>query len=195
MARSWLMTGLILAALALAASGLKTVVNGFDWWFTMMLVAVVVLASAAAIRSVTSGRGWPSLVSAISGFVVLTIVFASDTAILWVIPTADILEAFRLLDVAGRTSIASQEVPADVDTGILFLLCVGIAIIAFLADALANVVRSPVLSGVPVLALLLVPSFVRSEFNDPFVFALTAAVYLAILLVHSRRDSRRAAVA
>ncbi len=184
----------MVVALALASSGLNTVVDGPDWWFTMMLVAAVVLAAAAATRSVSRARGWPTLAAAIAGTVALTIVFASDTAILWVIPTLDTLEAFGMLETAGRTSIASQQVPADVDTGILYLLCMGIAVIAFLMDTLANLAKSPALAGVPLLGLVLVPSFVRSEFNDPFLFALTATVYLAMLLVSSRPDSRRTAV-
>ncbi len=184
----------MLVALALASSGLNTVVNGFDWWFTMMLIAAVILATAAATGSVSRARGWSTLAAAIAGVVMLTIIFASDTAILWAIPTLETLEAFRVLEVDGRTSIASQEVPADVDTGILYLLCVGIAVIAFLMDTLANLAKSPALAGVPLLGLVLVPSFVRSEFNDPFLFALMAIVYLAMLLVHSRPDSRRAAV-
>ena len=44
------------------------------------------------------------------------------------------------------------------------------------------------------LALLLAPSFVRTEFHDPFLFALTAVAYLAMLLLTSKPVGRRTAV-
>lgn len=101
--------------------------------------------------------------------------------------TFESFDAFHDLEQAGLRSIATQDIPADAVTGIQYLLCVGIAIIAFLMDFAAQVLRKPAIAGIPLVGLLLVPSFVRPELGDPFLFALTAGAYLGMLLVGARR--------
>ncbi|MET1052990.1 MAG: DUF3488 and transglutaminase-like domain-containing protein, partial [Mycetocola sp.] len=124
----------------------------------------------------------------------LTVFFAPGSALLGVIPTPDTLEAFRELDRLGRDSIGSQSVPANATQGIVFLLCIAIAVIATLMDLLAQSVRVPALAGVPLLVLLLAPSFVRIEFSDAFLFALTAVAYLGMLVLGSNPVGRRTAL-
>lgn len=191
----WVVSGLLLVAIGVAAAGLGRVLTDVSWWFTMMLVAWVILAAAAAVRSFVSRRLWPAVAAVLAGTGVLTVMFASESALLGVLPTVDTLEMFRALERAGTQSIAVQNLPADADRGILFLLCLGVAIIAAALDTATFTLRAPALAGVPLLALVIVPSLVDPDLHDAFVFVLVAVVYLAILLVRSRPGDRRTAVA
>lgn len=190
----WLLSGLMLAAIGFASAGLTSVLTDFMWWFVMMGVAVVVLGAAAAVRQVARNRWWSALAAAAASAVVLTVFFAPGSAFLGVIPTPDTLGAFRALDEAGRDSITSQTVPADATTGIVFLLCVGVAVIATVMDIVAQTLRAPAVAGIPLLVLLLAPSFVDPDFTDPVMFTLTAVTYLGMLLVTGKRVGRRTAV-
>ena len=188
------MSGLMLVSLGTASASLNSVLKDFQWWFVLMAVAVVVLGAAAVVRQVARNRWWASVAAAVASIVSLTVFFAPGSALLGVIPTPDTLEAFRELDRLGRDSIGSQSVPANATQGIVFLLCIAIAVIATLMDLLAQSVRVPALAGVPLLVLLLAPSFVRIEFSDAFLFALTAVAYLGMLVLGSNPVGRRTAL-
>lgn len=191
----WIMSGALLAALGLATWGLGSILTDRAWWLVGMLVALIVMLAAAVVRQFTSRQWLASLAAAVAALLTLTVFFAPQSAWFGFIPTLETLEAFRLLEVEGVQSIASQSVPADAGVGIVFLLSLGLGIIAVIMDASAHLLRAPAIVGVPLLALLLVPTSVRPELGDPWLFALVAAAYLAILLVRSTPTGRRAAVA
>ena len=182
----WRMSGLVLLAIGLALAGLNRVIADIPWWFVSMLVATLVLLAAGLTRTFVRGRGWGSLAGALAGLATVTLFFAPATALLGIIPTFDTFVAFRQLEVDGTASIARQDIPADADAGIVYLLCLGVAAIAVAMDGVAQSLRMPALAGIPLLVLLLVPSLVDPSFDDPLFFVLTAAVYLGLLLVKSR---------
>lgn len=188
------MSGLLAAAIGIAAAGLGSVLADVTWWFAMMAVAVTVLLAAALTRSFARRPLWASLAAAVAAIGTLTLMFAPGTALLGVIPTFDTVGAFRELNAAGVNSIAIQDLPADADRGILYLMCLGVAVIAVATDTLVFTLRTPAFAGVPVLALLIVPTLVDPEFEDAFIFALAAAVYCAILLFRVRPAGRGAAI-
>lgn len=185
----------MVVAVGAALAGLSTVLTDFRWWWVGMLHVVVVFGSAAVVRQFARTRWWGSLAAVLASAAALTMTFAPQTALVGLIPTPDTFAAFRELDAAGREAIAIQSVPANADTGIVFLLCLGVSVLAVVMDLLAQSLRLVALAGVPLLVLLLVPSFVRAEFNDPFLFAVTAAAYLGMLVAPSRPPGRRTALA
>jgi len=190
----WLLTILILAGVGFAAWGLSSILAGVAWWFEMMPVAVVVAVTAAVVRTVTGRRWWASAAAAAAGLGTVTVIFGAGTGLAGVIPTPATAEVLEQLRVAALESIAVQKVPADVDHGILYLLCAGIAAITLAMDVAVFNSRFPALAGIPLLVLLLVPSLVRPELDDGLVFVLAGATYLAILLVSSRSPVRRPAL-
>jgi len=190
----WILSAALLVALGVATWGLGSFLTDRAWWFVGMLVALIVFTSSAIVRQVTSRQLLSSFAGAVAALVTLTSFFAPGSALLAVIPTLNTFEAFRLLELDGLQSIANQTVPANADAGIVFLLCLGLAVIALVMDAAAHLLRAPALAGIPLLVLLLVPTSVRPELGDPWLFALVAAAYLAVLLVRSTPTGRRAAV-
>ncbi len=183
----------MLVGVGAAVAGLNSLIAGVAWWFATMTVALLVLAAAATVRSFTARRVWPTVAALATAFLVMTLMFAPGQSIFGLIPTPETFERFVELQRAGVASISAQSTPAEAVEGILFLLCVGVAVIAVVMDGLAFVVRMPTLTGIPLLGLLLVPSFVRSELNSGLSFVLTAGAWMAILLVGSRGAGRRMA--
>jgi transglutaminase-like putative cysteine protease len=194
LASDWTMSGLILVSIGLAAASLHSVVADVAWWFVLMLVATIVLAAGAIVRSFARHQGWGTLAAFLAAVMTMTLLFSPQNAILGLIPTFDTLGTFREVEAAGSQSIANQGIPANADQGIVYLLCLGVAAIAFVMDTLAFAARAPAFTGVPLVVLLLVPSFINPELNDPFLFTLTAAAWVAILLVRSRPAGRSAAL-
>lgn len=190
----WITSALLLLAVGASAGALNSILTDVQWWLVVMLVATLVLAAAATVRSFARHRAWGSLGAALTAVGVITFLFAPGSALLGFIPTLDTVDALRSLEADGTASIANQSLPADADTGIVFLLCVGIAVICVALDLLALSLRVPSFTGIPLLVLLLVPSLVDPTLDDGLFFAATAAVYVAILLVRSRPAGRGAAI-
>ena len=189
----WILGLLIFTAIGCAAAGLNAIIADVQWWFQMMGMALLVLGAAAVTRMFARNRWWGTLGAFLVPVGAMTFLFAPEHAILGVIPTLESIGDFHAVELLGSASISSQEVPADADRGIVYLLCLGVAAIAWTMDTVAFSLRMPALAGIPLLVLILVPSLVKPSFNDGFIFALTAAAYLAILLVRARPGSRRPA--
>ena len=186
-AADWATSELLLLGVGVSLAGLNALLEDVGWWFRAMSVAAIVLLAAASVRSLTRHPLWGSLAGALMAVATITAMFASDTAIVWFIPTADIFPALRVLEQQGMVSISEQNTPAFATPGISYLLCVGVAAIAVAMDFAANGLRRPALAGIPMGVLLLVPSLVRSSFTDAWIFVLSAVVYIAILLVRRPR--------
>jgi len=192
-ARLWSLSGAMAVAVGVAASSLGAVLTEGAWWFPFMAVVLVTLAAGATVRSFSHRAALGSLAAAIAATALMVLMFAADTAIVGVIPTGETFARFAQLASDGNESIANQRFPANAETGIVFLICWGGVAVTLAMDAVAFVLRKPALTGIPLLVLLLVPSLVRSELHDAFVFTLTALAYVAILLVASHRLGARVA--
>ncbi len=185
--RHWALSGLLLVGLGVAASGLAPLLAGLAWWFSFMVPATAVLLAASIVRSTARHRVWSSVAGVGAGVASVTLLSAPGTALLGFIPTFATFGAFHELEVAGTVSIAIQDIPATAGPGILYLLALGGAGVAFAADLFAHQLRVPVLAGLPLLLLVVMPGFVRTKLSDPWVFLLTAIVWLVIVLFESPR--------
>jgi transglutaminase-like putative cysteine protease len=183
----WALSGLLLVGIGVCLAGLNPVLGDIWWWVQSMLVAAVVLLAAAVGRSFARHPLWGTLVAALVAIATITAMYASETAILWFVPTADTFAAFRTLEQQGMVAIAEQDIPATASHGILYLLAVGTAAIAVAMDGAAIGFRQPALAGIPMAILLIVPSLVRSYLENAWIFVLAAVVYIAILLVRGER--------
>ncbi|NYF11294.1 transglutaminase-like putative cysteine protease [Leifsonia sp. AK011] len=181
----WLTSGLTVAAIGIALWGLHPVFDGTGWWLQGVVLAALVVLGATVVRSFARRRVWGTVAAVVVAILAMTLMFVASTAILGIVPTWDSFLAFRALDQAGNRDIATQVVPAEATEGIRFLVCLGVAVVAVLMDALAQLFRAPALAGLPLLVLLLVPSFVRSEFVDPAPFVLAGALWLAMIAAQS----------
>ena len=191
--RVWSLSGTLALALGVAASSLGEVLTEGAWWFPYIAVVAVVLAVSALAHTLIS-RAWiGSLIGAGAGVAALTLFFGASTAIVGIVPTGDTFGRFSFLVTQGQRSMESQRFPADADSGIVFLICLGALGLSIAMDVIAFVLRKPAFTALPLLILLAVPAFVRSELHDALSFAVTALAYVGILLVAGERTTMRAA--
>ncbi|HEY1529776.1 MAG TPA: DUF3488 domain-containing protein, partial [Galbitalea sp.] len=176
------MSALLLLALAIAISGLHSVLEDITWWFGAFGTMFVVFTVAAAARYF-SRRRWVGTVGAVvAALLVLTLFFGGTTSFLGIIPTGSTVTHFGSLLAAANDSIARQSLPAFATNGIQFLISLSVAGIAIVMDAIAIWLRSPALAGLPLLIVVAVPSFVLASLSDGFTFELVAIVYLLMVL-------------
>lgn len=173
--------------LVITFAGLHVVLQGAAWWFQLAFLCALLLGVAAVVRRISRRRWLPPLVAALVLIATITVFFAPDGALLGIVPTGETLGRFGDLADAANFSISRQSVPAEAVPSITFLLCLGVGVIAVVADGLANALRTPALAGIPLLVLLAVPSIVTIDSTDPVVFVLAALSYLALLRTNAPR--------
>lgn len=192
-AANWRTSGLLWAGVVVASASLTAVLEDLSWWFVVILFAGLVLTAPAIARSFTK-RWWVPPVAGVGTFIaLLTLFFVPRTAVLGIIPTVDSFESLGELFTLAQQSIQTQGVPANAVQPIVYVLCLGIGLIAIAMDCFTFWVKVPALAGIPLLVLILVPSIIDSQINDPFFFALTALAYLALLLSTARQPATRTA--
>ncbi|MET4638489.1 DUF3488 and transglutaminase-like domain-containing protein [Mycetocola sp. 2940] len=183
--RYWPLTWALIVLYVMTVSTLTPLLDGAAWWLGVTLLGVVVLASAAAARSLGAPTWVATLVGAIVWLALLVLFFAPDASFALVVPTSDTVAAFSELGREGMRSISRQGTPADADIGIRFVLAVGGGAFAVLLDAIAIAGRMPAFVGVPAFAIALVPGFVNGEVNL-VALALCGAAYLCVLWTDTR---------
>ncbi|AYF98556.1 transglutaminase TgpA family protein [Protaetiibacter intestinalis] len=186
----WSRFTLPLGALLTALAGLTAVLEGVTWWVVGAGFAAAVLLAARVARSLLRGRAWPPAVSLAVGVALLTLGYAADTALLGVIPTPGTFERWGAILRSGIASIVEQRVPASPELGIVMLIAMLMIASAWFSDVVVAAGR-PALVAFPLGVILAIPMAVRAELTETFWFVLTAVLYLAILRIGRRRDSRR----
>ncbi|MFL6178276.1 MAG: transglutaminaseTgpA domain-containing protein, partial [Actinomycetes bacterium] len=158
-------------------------------WFMATLVAV---ATVTVIGTLLRTLSWPRwLVTVCQGLALLLVItwmFAGDIAYFWVIPGPDVWDEFRLLAERGQEVINAEVAPITVTEGVQFLVVVGVALIAWIVDAVAVTWRQATLAGIPLLALYLVPAVVLPDGVPWPLFLLAGAGWLLLLLTDGRRE-------
>ena len=186
-ADDWRTSLLLLLLVLVTIPGLHPILVGSGWFAPSALIAILILGAAAVTR-LLNRRAWlPPIIGAAALLAAMTAFFAPATAFIAFIPTGDTFAAFGRLFEAAGASINRQSIPANADTGITFLLCLGVGGIAWAADLLAIVLRAPALAILPVLVLLEVPAAVQPGSTDALIFVGAAVIYLLLLRVGSRR--------
>lgn len=179
--RAWRVSLALLWCFIVLIAALHTLLDEFGWFGPVVGVVIVVLGAAALGRAL-SVRGWvPTAAAALALWAILSQFFVGETLWLRLVPVRETWQRLGELAAEGTRSVEVQAVPADVDAGILFLLCLGIGALAIVADFLAATLRAPALAGLPLVALLSVPSTVGPDRTDAFLFVLACVAFLALL--------------
>lgn len=191
----WRTSLLVLLALLVTMPGLHTILVGTDWVVHLGLVCVLVIGVAGFTRMLSRLTLLPPIVAGAAFLVTMTAYFAPGTAFLAVIPTPGTFAAFGDVLQGAAVSINQQALPARADVGITFVMCLGIAAIALVADVAALSLRAPALVGIPLVVLVAVPPYIQPNHADPATFVLAALAYLLLLRVGSRRGQGGLSVA
>jgi transglutaminase-like putative cysteine protease/CDP-diglyceride synthetase len=179
----WPLTLMLLVLLLTGCTALGPLLTGSGWWWVLLVVATGVLASAAGMRRARSPAVLVPLFSAGVLVVLLTLLFGGGTGLFWLLPSPETLSGFADQFRSGIVSIQTQDTPADVGDGILFLLAVGVGLLAILMDTLAIGLRRSALAGIPVLVPLIAPGIVDPEGAPLTALVATTVAYLVLLRV------------
>ncbi|MBX3094352.1 MAG: hypothetical protein KF680_07440 [Cryobacterium sp.] len=179
--RAWRVSLALLWCFIVLVAALHTLLDEFGWFAPLVGVVIAVLGAAALGRALSARRWVPTVAAVFTLWAILSQFFVGETLWLRLVPVRETWQRLGELAAEGTRSIEVQAVPATVDAGILFLLCLGIGGLAVVADLLAVTLRAPAVAGLPLVALLAVPSTVGPDRTDAFLFVLACIAFLALL--------------
>ncbi|MFW5417372.1 transglutaminase domain-containing protein [Nocardiopsis sp. CNT-189] len=185
-------SGLRSAVLALASAGAvlcglslpAPLVSGGGWWPASAAVLTGMALVGAGLRFLP--RGAALLVppaQLLTALVLVTAVFAPQTAVAGLLPTPASLDELGRLLLEGRREIDANPPPVADSAAIALVFAVGAAAAGLVGDVLSVTARTPALTGVPLFAMLLIPLAVDDEGVGTGAFALAACGYLVLLAV------------
>lgn len=177
----WVTGAAAAAAVLLCSLSIHGVLEGFAWlWPLGLSVAAVSVATALARRF-----RFPTVLVPLTGLVsltmILTWIFAFDTAFLGVIPTAGSAARAASLLADAQTVVISQVIPVVPEQGVVFIACLAVGLVTVLVDTLAATLRMPAASGLGLFTILLVPGIIKPQSVGTAGFLAAALGFLLVL--------------
>ena len=163
---------------AIAYSG---VLRGYSWLYPVAMVACGTLGGAAVGRAL---RWHPALVvvTGLTGWTAaMCFMFFRAQSIAGVIPGPETFGAVREALHQAWDTVVFDTVPAAPNIGIAAVVAGALGLIALLAETIALSCRLPAISGIAVLAALVVPAVLKPQSIGAAGFAAAAAGYLGLL--------------
>ncbi len=180
------LTGAAAAATALAAIGLSPVLQGGSWYPPVLLAIATVAVIGGAARHFRAPLPLHPVFQGLGLVELLLVLVARDDMHAWFVPSGAAVETLRGVMSAGVLAINRSVPPAEPTPGIVAVIVLSVGMAALLVDVLAVPLRMPVLAGLPLAALYLVPAFVTRAETPWWCFAPAAAGWLLLLLADSR---------
>lgn len=191
----WAAGAVSAVAVLLCALSVHGVLDGLAWLWPLGTAVTAVAAGTAAARWFR----FPTALVPVAGMaaltLILTLMFSADAAFLGIIPTAATLERAGTLLAGAQTTVITQVIPVTPDTGVVFVACLAVGLIAVLVDTLAVTLRMPAASGFGLFTVLLVPAIIKPQSVGVAGFAAAAAGYLLILAAGTWQERRERSAA
>jgi transglutaminase-like putative cysteine protease len=184
-APAWGMSLALALAIGAGMGALSPLFTVATWWVGAEAVVVVVLVAITAARALVPWRPLVPVVAPVFGSVVLLLIVnaanAGDQSLFGVIPTLESLTQLKTVADNASIDISGSTVPMVPKAPINFLLMLGAGIVAIGVEIIAIGARKPALVGIPLGALLVIPSLFGANSDRWFYVALAAAAYLLVL--------------
>ncbi len=177
-------------ATVLVAGSLVPLIQGPLLWMVVLLVVGVVVVTGGLVRLVV-GVPLPTVAQLVVLVLTLTAIFGRDQALLGVIPGRDAVTQAGYLVGEGMATIRDQGPPVTPEPGLLFLVAVGVGLVAVLVDLIASDLHAPAAAGLPLLAVLSVPAGVLHGGMPWPWFALAAVGFLLLVAADQPERLRR----
>ncbi|MFS0794655.1 transglutaminaseTgpA domain-containing protein [Microbacterium sp. 1P10AE] len=178
----------ILAGITAALLPVFSVIAPGLWTAGALTGAAAVLASGLAVRVFRLPALLATGVQLVVGVVFLTAVFGRATALLGIIPTPATLSTVSTLFAGASEEIRLGVAPVVPSTGLAFVLVAAVTGLAVVLDHVVLTARMPLLAGVGLVAVSLIPTIaIPAAVDVPAVLALSAAIlFLLRMDVRSR---------
>lgn len=181
-----LLTGGLYVAIIAALLPAFSVIAPGPWVAGAAGLAAAVLAAGLFVRLARLPALVASVVEAVVWIAVLTALFGRSTALLGVIPTPATFAAVPGLFAGASEEIRLGIAPVAPDTGLAFLLVAAVGALALVLDHVVLTARMPLLAGVGLVAVSLIPTIAIPSDVDIVGFVLLAAALLFLLRIDTR---------
>lgn len=161
-------------------------------WFLPVVFAVLVAGAGNELgRRLSAPRPLVPMIGLLVLSCYLVGRYASDEALLWILPDPSALDRLAELARQGNDDINRFAAPISVAPGVQLLAVGGVGLVALAVDTLAVTMRRAALAGLPLLALYTVPASVAPTGVSWEAFALGGAGFLTLLLTEARERLSR----
>lgn len=157
------------------------------WWLlgTVVMVALVLTAGTFA-RYLRLPALVVTVIEAAVWVAALTLIFARGTALLGVIPSAQTLRAVPVLLGAARDEVVQGSAPLTAAVPLAFVIVGAAGLLALIIDHVVTTARMPLLAGVGLIAISLIPAIAVPTEVDLGSFVLLGAGILFLIRVETR---------
>lgn len=178
----------VTAALAvlLASTGLSRAYTDMTYLLPVLSAIVVAFAFGWFGRRLDVPASLAPAVSFVGLIEYLTIAYFRDSAFLGFIPTPQVFRDAGAVIQLGARDINQLAAPVVPTRELLFITVAGVFAVAVVVDLIALRLRRPVLAGLPLLTLFVIPSSLSPTGAGWVAFSLAAAGYLALLTIEGR---------
>jgi transglutaminase-like putative cysteine protease len=185
-----LTVGVFVAVFA-ALMPLLGVVRAWPWLAGATFLTAAVLAAGYVARRYRLPALAVSLIELGLWALVLTFLFFRDSALLWFIPTPTTLREIPEALTAASNEIALGAAPLQASAELSFLIVGAAALLAIIVDHVVLTARMPLLAGVGLIAVSLIPSIAVPRGIEVSSFVLLAAAILFLIRADTRSKEPR----
>jgi len=181
----------LFAAIAAALLPVFSVMQPGSWTVQAAFLTAAILGAGLAARLLRLPALVATLLEVGIWIFALTAMFGRTTAVLWIIPSPATVSTVPGLVSAASDEIRTGVAPVAPGVGLAFVLVAAIGGLAIVLDHVVLTARMPLLAGVGLVAVSLIPTIAIPADVDVTAFVLLAAALLFLLRVDTR--SRHAA--
>ncbi|CAN5175729.1 DUF3488 and transglutaminase-like domain-containing protein [soil metagenome] len=183
----WQVSAALFVCVAALAAAFGPLFNGVAWWWASIAIAALVLGISQLARSMGLSMLWSAVAALVGWVLVMTAAFASESALLGVIPTPSTFSALARLFTAAREVASEESAPVGANAGLIFVLALGIGGLALGLDILTFWLRSPAVTGIALFGLLAVPGLVSGDKPSLLAVVLLISAWVWLLRLDVRR--------
>ncbi len=177
-------------AVILASMCLIPLFVDLAWVLPAVTMVLVIAALGAGSRALGMPLPLIPLVEALGLLITVTTLYAASEAWARLLPTSQAWDVLRALLQQGLQDAQAYAAPVATSPGLVLLAVGGVGLVALSTDTLFVSVRSPLLAGLPLLAMFLAPALILSAGAPWWAFPLPAAGWL-LILASDQRDQIR----
>lgn len=182
----------VFVALLAALMPVLGVVRPWPWLGVAVVLVAVVLGAGYAARRYRLPAVAVSLIELGIWALSLTFLYFRDTALLWVLPTPATIRAIPESIAVASNEIALGAAPLQAGPELSFLIVASTALLAIIIDHVVLTARMPLLAGVGLIAVSLIPSIAVPRGIEVWSFVLLAAAILFLIRADTRSKEPRA---
>lgn len=180
----------VLVGIVSALLPLMRVISPSWWVLGVLVVAGAILAAGVLARRSRVPALAVSLIESLVWVLAMTLIFARDTALLWIIPTPATLSAVPVMYETAVQEITLGSAPLAATDSVTILIVGAAGLLAIIFDHVVLTARLPLVAAIGLVSVSLIPSIaVPGDFETtPFLLLSATILFLVRTETRSRRE-------